>query len=354
MSSKHRSNQRKPVKINLNKSLRVWTAVCCLSGGLVASFATLAQSQTPDTDIAVSSYPSDSPEAWLAKMANAFTSLNYQMSFVLLKPGMNAQPYLWRHGIAPDGTSMEQLNLLNGPGREVLRVGNEVSYFEPNVPPYTLRSTIINGPLPMAFFRDPLQLSGSYEFMLVGRSRVSGRAAQQLRVVSRDKSRFGLNLWLDQETGLPLKMNRVDLQGQLLEQIQVTALDVTAEADDYFSRIELAKLPEVVTFPPSPRSSHQWQIDFMPTGMQLVKWDVHRLPITGDVVEYVMLSDGIVDISIYLQPASASRVTEDVLLRHESDTFLSRRQGDAHVTVIGKLPAQTANAIAASVKLVTP
>ena len=150
---------------------------------------------------------SDSSQAWLAKMSDAIKSLNYTISFVLLKPGVDIQPYLWRHAVNEDGVELEQLNLLNGPGREVVRIGDKVSYFEPNVPPYSLQSSIINGPFPSEFFLRPEKLVSGYEFIMIGRSRIAGRAAQQIRIISKDKSRFGLNVWLDQQTGLLLKMN---------------------------------------------------------------------------------------------------------------------------------------------------
>jgi sigma-E factor negative regulatory protein RseB len=142
-------------------------------------------SETPSN-----SYPPDSAQAWLAKMSNAVKSLNYTISFILLKPGVDSQPYLWRHGVNEDGLEMEQLNLLNGPGREVVRIGDKVSYFEPNVPPYSLQSSIINGPFPSEFFQLPEKLILGYEFILVGRSRIAGRAAQQIRIISKDKSRL--------------------------------------------------------------------------------------------------------------------------------------------------------------------
>ena len=297
-------------------------------------------------------YPSDSAEAWLGKMANAIKNLNYNISFVLLKPGVDSQPYLWRHGVAADGVEMEQLDLLNGPGRTVLRIGDKVSYFEPDFPPYSLRSSMINGPFPSEFFQYPQKLKESYDFVMVGRSRVSGRSAQQIRVVSKDKSRFGLNIWLDQETGLLLKMNMVDLKGEFLEQIQVTGLRVTEEADPFFAKIEQAMLPDVLNMRPKASLKPKWRINYLPVGMRQVKLDVHRLPLSGETVEYIMLSDGLVDVSIYIQEVSAQSPSQNILLRHESDTLLTRRQGSVDVTVVGKLPAKTANSIVTSIERV--
>jgi sigma-E factor negative regulatory protein RseB len=283
-------------------------------------------------------------------MSEAVKSLNYTISFILLKPGVDSQPYLWRHGVNDSGLEMEQLNLLNGPGREVVRIGNKVSYFEPNVPPYSLQSSIINGPFPSEFFQSPERLMLGYEFIMVGRSRISGRAAQQIRIISKDKSRFGLNVWLDQETGLLLKMNLVGQESQLLEQIQVTGLQVTKEPDPFFAKIEPGMLPEVVSFSPSTPLNSPWAINYLPKGMTIVKRDLRRLSGSGEVVEYIMLSDGLVDISVYLQDRGNNKPQDNLVGTVQSDTLLTIEHGELNITIIGKLPANTANAIAKSIQ----
>lgn len=290
--------------------------------------------------------------SWLNKMHQAFSILNFKMSYVVLKPRAQSEPYLWRHAVV-DGVEMEHLSLLNGPGREALRIGTKVSYFEPNVPAYSLRSDVINGPIPAQFFQTMDSLLVGYDAVLVGRSRVSGRAAQQLRIVSRDKSRYGFNLWLDQETGLLLKLDMLDLTGQLVEQIQVTSLVVSPEPDEYFGRIDAARLPDVITPVAIPVRPHDWQATWMPIGMQEAKRDVHRLPGTGEIVNYLLLSDGLVDVSIYIQKGHALN-GEPGWLRHEANTLLTLHNGDVDVTVIGKIPAGTANLIAQSMVLNVP
>jgi sigma-E factor negative regulatory protein RseB len=296
------------------------------------------------------SHSPDDAQAWLAKMSNAVKSLNYTVSFVLLVPGSDSQPYLWRHGVNEDGLEMEQLNLLNGPGREVVRIGKKVSYFEPNVPPYSLYSSIINGPLPSEFLQQPEKVMSGYEFIMVGRSRIAGRASQQIRIISKDKSRFGLNVWLDQETGLLLKMNMLGQNAQLLEQIQVTDLQITKEPAPFFAKIEPEILPEVVSFSPSTEFSSEWTIGYIPKGMVIVKRDFLRLSGSGVVVEYIMLSDGLIDVSIYLQERDNNTPHSNLVGTVQSDTLLTIEHGELNVTVIGRLPATTANAIAKSIE----
>ncbi|BFT29736.1 sigma-E factor regulatory protein RseB [Alteromonas sp. D210916BOD_24] len=284
---------------------------------------------------------------WLEQLSKIISSANFQVTYVQTKVGKETVPYLWRHGVLDDGTEVEQLNLQNGPGRELIRVGDVVSVFEPDVQPYSLRSNHINGPIPSALLYHPQQLLDGYEFVLVGRARVTGRSAQQIRIVSRDNTRFGYQLWLDEKTGMLLKLNMLDLQGGLLEQIQVTAFSINATPSEYFSRINPSSLPQPMAMAASQPRELSWDVGYLPLGMREIKQDTRRLALTGQVVEYKLLSDGLVDVSVYVQPAEDA-VGGDLALRNELSTFLTLTHGKAQVTVVGEIPLQTAKAIATS------
>lgn len=288
-------------------------------------------------------------QAWLEKMAWSLRNLNYQISFVLLYPNGDFEPYTWRHGLV-DGQEMEHLSLLNGPGREIVRVADKVSYFEPNVPPYSLKSEVINGPIPAEFFRQPQSLTQGYDFVMVGTSRVSGRLAQQLRIVSKDKSRYSYNLWLDKQTALILRLDMLNMQGEPLEQIQVTSMEVNDEPDDYFSRIETEKMPQQIAQANQSAQNAGWQFGWLPAGMIEIRRGTHRLALTGQWVDYMMLSDGLIDVSVYLQKLDAGPA-ENGWLQQGSNTLLSLQLGQMEVTVVGKLPPQTASTIAKSLSL---
>ncbi|MBU2979084.1 MucB/RseB C-terminal domain-containing protein [Alteromonas sp. C1M14] len=297
-----------------------------------------------------SSSKPDSVLGWLEKMTNATRTLNFKVAFVVSRLNQETVPYLWRHGVLEDGASLEQLNLQNGPGRELIRVGDVVSIFEPDATPYSLRSKYINGPIPSELLYEPASLTRGYEFVLVGRARVAGRPAQQLRIVSRDNTRFSYQLWLDEATGMFLKLNTLDLQGNILEQIQVTAMDITDAPSAYFSRVNISSLPRPLALPPSTNQPHSWKVEYLPSGMFEVKHDIRRLALTGQVVEYKMFTDGLVDVSVYVQSAKEA-VGSDLVLRHELNTFLTLTDGKAQVTVVGEIPLKTANAIATSLRL---
>lgn len=287
---------------------------------------------------------------WLERLSSTIRNANFEVSFVVTRPGQEVVPYLWRHAVLDDGTEAEQLNLQNGPGQEMIRLGNMVSVFEPDVQPYSIYADAIAGPLPSDLIYDPNSLTKGYQLITTGRTRVSGRAAQQVRIVSRDNSRYNFQLWLDEETGMLLKLNMVDLQGKLLEQVQVTGLTMQSEPAAYFAKINRSALPSAARIYPKSRK-HQWEVQYLPVGMQEVKRETRRLAITGQVVEYKLFSDGLVDVSVYVQPAKDS-LDSDVVLVNSTNTFLSLTNGQVQITVIGKIPPPTANEIAHSIRSV--
>ena len=305
--------------------------------------------QITEPDLALADVPRQnlSGMEWLERLAQINRTSNFEVSFVLTRAGQEMTPYLWRHAVLEDGLEAEQLNLQNGPGQEMIRLGNVVSVFEPDVQPYSIYASAISGPLPSDLLYNPTALTDAYQFITIGRTRVSGRAAQQLRIVSRDNKRYNYQVWLDEETGMLLKLDMVDLQGSLLEQIQVTAVNVSEQPSPYFSRINPQALPGAVAMTPKPRQ-HQWEVKFLPVGMEEIKRETRRLAMTGQVVEYKLFSDGMVDVSVYVQPAQDS-LDSDVVLRHSTNTFLSLTNGQVQITIIGKVPPQTAYEIAHSI-----
>jgi sigma-E factor negative regulatory protein RseB len=127
-------------------------------------------------------------------------------------------------------------------------------------------------------------------------------------------------------------------------------LQVTKEPDPFFAKIEPEMLPEVVSFSPSTPLNSPWSMEYIPKGMSIVKRDLRRLSGSGEVVEYIMLSDGLVDVSVYLQDRVTNKPQDNLVGTVQSDTLLNIEHGELNITIIGKLPAETANAIAKSIQ----
>jgi sigma-E factor negative regulatory protein RseB len=279
----------------------------------------------------------------LTKMSMATNTLNYQSTLIVYRPGHEPIPYLWKHGIK-DGQSVELLSELNGPNARIVRFGDQVSFLNPDMPAHSLQQSHIHGPFAHNLIRNPKLISEAYEVILVGKSRSAGKEAWQLRIVSRDNSRYHYILWMDAQSHLPLKLNTLNVKGELIEQVQATNLQISETLDADFAQLEKSGMPQIMHINPPKAFSLNWAINRLPVGMKKVKRDIHRLAITDDVVEYVLLSDGMVDVSVYLQKASFAQ-PDDVLFTKDAVTFLSRVNDALQVSVIGKIPPATAQRI---------
>ncbi|WDE06367.1 MucB/RseB C-terminal domain-containing protein [Thalassomonas viridans] len=286
--------------------------------------------------------------SWLERLSLALQQRNFSTSFVVVKNNQ-AEPYHWFHGVSSDGVELEILALLNGPRRDKLRKGNIVSYIEPELPPYSVLSSQISGPIPAILSGDIHQLKSHYDFISVGRSRVLGRPAQLVRIVPKDQQTFGHWLWLDQESGLLLKLAIISRKGQLLEQVQFTHLDITESPSESLQQLQATELPKILDIPKSSQDEKfAWRVNWLPAGFERVKANRHRIPVTKQPVEFMLFNDGLVDVSVYVG-ASADKQRAVEYVMDGATVILNQVVSGFEISVVGKIPSSTAKAIADSI-----
>ncbi|MFK0530762.1 sigma-E factor regulatory protein RseB domain-containing protein, partial [Escherichia coli] len=139
--------------------------------------------------------------ALLQQMNLASQSLNYELSFISInKQGVESLRY--RHARL-DNRPLAQLLQMDGPRREVVQRGNEISYFEPGLEPFTLNGDYIVDSLPSLIYTDFKRLSPYYDFISVGRTRIADRLCEVIRVVARDGTRYSYIGGMNTESKLP-------------------------------------------------------------------------------------------------------------------------------------------------------
>ncbi|MFT4652394.1 MAG: sigma-E factor negative regulatory protein RseB [Kangiellaceae bacterium] len=329
------------------------------SGSVDTNIPVLSQNDGQDSDLNTpkntlstdNDFDALSAHAWMRRLANTIKQASFEISFVVTSAQRETMPYIWRHAKLENGDFAEQLSLLNGPGFEQIRINNKLSIFEPGFAPLSIRASTIDGPIPHAFTHRPDLLNAGYEVLLMGRNRVSGRMAQQIRVISRDKSRYQYHLWLDEQTGLLLKLNMYDLQGALLEQIQVTQLSINEDVQQHFVNIQADQMPPVAVTQSTLNQQLPWTLGYMPVGMQTVTENLRRISLTGKAAEYMMVSDGLVDVSIYVMKAT-DVAQEDIAFATDATSIVSISDGRIQVTVVGEIPLETASKMANSIVLI--
>ncbi len=296
----------------------------------------------------------ESAKLWLEKLSQSLRELNFTTSFVVVKNNQ-VEPYHWLHGIGDNQLELEIFARMNGPRRDVLRQGDVVSYIEPEQEPYSVISTDVRSPIPSVFRGDITALEDNYRFISVGRSRILGRVAQLIRIVAKDDYRFSYWLWLDQQSGLLLKMAVLTRQGQLLEQIQFTRIDVTEKLSDNLAQLQLTELPPIGKLNDR---QHQkklpWQVNWLPDGFNMVKSNQHSLNSysrAGEkTVDFMLFTDGLVEVSVYVN-ASKEKFRAPEYANDGATMVYNHVTQGVEVGVVGGVPLVTARKIAESIGL---
>ncbi|EGQ7942682.1 sigma-E factor regulatory protein RseB [Vibrio cholerae] len=288
----------------------------------------------------------ESAEALLYQMNEASQHLNYELSYILVKKN-SIEPLLYRHA-RQDDQQLAHLVYLSGPVREVIRRGDEVSYIEPGVEPFTIESGNMVAPTIPMLNTDVAELSRYYDFVKVGRAREAGAACQVLRVVPKDGLRYSYVVWVDEKSHLPLRADLLDRDGEVLEQYRTISFSVSERLAEIMAGLNKVQLPEVLKLPKGSVQETFWQVTWVPDGFQAMELNRYRMAMTERLVESQMYSDGLFNFSVYVS-ASDNYSLKGQLVRQGRRTLHSVVKGDNEISVVGDIPPATAQRIAQSV-----
>ncbi len=290
----------------------------------------------------------NSSEALLLEMSQASQSRNYELSFISVnKQGIESQRY--RH-IRLNNHTLAQLLQMDGPQREVVQRGDEISYFEPGLEPFTLNGDYIVDSLPSVVYTDFNQLAAYYDFIPVGRTRIADRLCDVLRIVARDGTRYSYIVWIDTETKLPLRVDLLDRDGETLEQFRVISFSVDGEVTAAMSDLEKANLPPVFSIPDTSSANLNWHVSWLPEGFKEVSSSRRPLPAVGIPIESRLFSDGLFSFSVNVNEITGALNNGEQLIRTGRRTINIQIRDKTEVTVVGELPPQTAKRVADGIK----
>ncbi|ENM5787774.1 sigma-E factor regulatory protein RseB [Vibrio metoecus] len=288
----------------------------------------------------------ESAEALLSQMNEASQHLNYELSYILVKKN-SIEPLLYRHA-RQEEQQLAHLVYLSGPVREVIRRGDEVSYIEPGVEPFTIESGSMVAPTIPMINSDVTELSQYYDFVKVGRAREAGTACQVLRIVPKDGLRYSYVLWVDEKSRLPLRADLLDRDGEVLEQYRTISFSVSERLAELMAGLNKVQLPEVLKLPKGSVQETFWQVSWVPEGFKAMELNRYRMAMTDRLVESQMYSDGLFNFSVYVS-ASDNYSLKGQLVRQGRRTLHSLVKGENEISVVGDIPPSTAQRIAQSV-----
>ncbi|SQD79020.1 MucB/RseB C-terminal domain-containing protein [Moritella yayanosii] len=337
------------------KSVGLWILLSALFTPVAWSEVTLGDHRVvnSNTENTVAAPPQLSANALLDNMKTAFKQLNYDLSYVEIERG-RITPMRYSHGMIDD-VSVGHLLSLNGNPREYLRRGDITSFFEAEQPGYSLSSAAIPGLL-FNLMATELTLDDSlYQAIYVGgKSRVTGRLSQVVRVVPNDKYRFGYLIWIDVTTNLPLRIDMIKDSGEVVFQVMAISLYQFPDVTPWLEQLNSVKLPPVLSavqtqaLLPEPTKS-EWKAAWMPDGFKQIVSNKHQIVGIGQTIDYMQFSDGLVDISIYVNTDAKAGSLSQGLGVSGQISLQSKITDDIEIVVVGEVPSMTAKKIADAV-----
>lgn len=279
----------------------------------------------------------------LQQMGKAIRSLNYEIYFInISRQGLESLRY--RHATL-ENQSLAQLLFMDGPRREIIQRGNDISYFDVDLEPFSLTGDHIVDSFPGLVYADFDKLAEFYDFIPVaGRVRIADRLCEGIRIISRDATRYSYVVWIDTVVQLPLRIDLQDRNGERLEQFLTTSLVIDNGILTMMRPLATANLPPQLAAPRTEQASFNWSAEWLPLGMKEVSRTHRTLPSISTPVESRLYSDGLFSFSVNISPSSESRAEQYV--RTGRRTVHTEIRDGNEVTVVGELPPATAKRIA--------
>lgn len=290
----------------------------------------------------------DEAQDWLQRLGQAEQQQSFQGTFVYERNGSFSTHNIWHR--VQDGKVLERLIQLDGSAQEVVRVDGRTQCVSG-----ALVAGLGDSPDSVARALDPQKLKNWYDLAVIGKSRVAGRPAVIISVAPRDQHRYGFELHLDRETGLPLKSLLLNDKGQLLERFQFTRLDTSDVPGDAELRASADCKPVILGSDKASavKAAQTWHSDWLPPGFELTSSSARKDPETKTMVNSLLYDDGLARFSVFLEPLNGATVT-DTRTQLGPTVAVSRRlttpDGEMMVTVVGEIPIGTAERIALSMR----
>jgi sigma-E factor negative regulatory protein RseB len=283
---------------------------------------------------------------WLTGMRQAVSHLNYKGVVAYLKD-KQVESFQLFHSVA-GGIEQERLVSMNSPLREVVRSADKVTCYYPDAKTAFVENKPSKHSLLMELPEDLSRLSRYYQLRLDSQEYVARRLSQSIHIIPRDDFRYARRLWIDVDSKLPLKFELMDDQGQVIEQMVFTSLEV--EESIPVHDLDASTQVDALTWQVGqreilPPSSLNWSMENVPDGFQMISYTRLKRVNAEKPVDHILLSDGVSSVSIYV-----NEIKKDAVKAHPKRigaiNAYSRKIDHYRVTVMGEVPVKTVQTIA--------
>lgn len=271
---------------------------------------------------------------WLNRAAAAAKQQNYSGVYVY-HHGEHVEVLRVFHRSHAKG-EMEKVEVMDGAPRQFLRINNDVYCHLPDGKHVRLERNAPRRFFPALLPAQPARLLDHYEAKLGGSERVAGRACQVVTLEPRDGYRYAFNLWLDRQTGLPLKSRIVNDHGGVVSMFVFSEIQIGKAPDVQLFRNDLAG-KQIQKASLDQRAELAWNVT-PPPGFEQVQEAVRTLPGKPAPVTHLVFSDGLSVLSMFVEPVDPQLQRLQGLSAEGTIGVYAREVDGYTVTTLGEVP----------------
>lgn len=288
---------------------------------------------------------------WLTRINEASRRRAFTGTFVVSTAQAMSSARIWH--VCDGAQQLERVDTLTGPARTTVRRNDEVVTFIPEA-----RTTVLERRETLGLFPALLQTQGQsvkdhYNLKPLGAvERVAGFDAEVHDLTPKDDLRFGYRVWSERKTGLVLKIQTLDGQQRVLEQVAFSELNL----DTPLKVDALAKLMknrpgytvQTITAQQTTPAEQGWRLRKDVPGFQTIGCQIKDVtgPEAGRPPLQWVLSDGLASVSLFIEAFDPKRHVQEGTMASGATHSMARRLGDHWLTLVGEVPARTLNLFA--------
>ena len=296
--------------------------------------------------------PSADPLAWLQRAAQAARAASYEGVYVHSN-GDRTSTLRVTH-VNAGGDEHERIEPLDDASLEIVRRNDETLCRFPDAKTVRLDPRITNRFFPRILSAPAEAIAASYDVSLGKTERVLGFECQWIRLDPRDAARYAQRICSEVGSGLILRAKTLNAQRQVIEQYTFTDLKLgpqVARTDlrSIFRARNRQWINDGQIRDGAVSAESGWSAARVPAGFQKVAELKRTMPGRSQPVAQMIFTDGVASLSVFVEPNPAPARAGEVSSEDGTTTFFMLPVGDQLVSVLGEVPAATAQQVARSV-----
>jgi sigma-E factor negative regulatory protein RseB len=295
--------------------------------------------------------------SWLERIHAATQTLSYSGTFVY-RSGDQSETSRIFHSVGWRGTR-ERLETLDGQAREIVRSGNEVRCYLPDLMTIRVDKQTAHAVFPASLPENLQDIGENYEVSTGPVERIAGYDAQAIVLQPKDKLRYGHKLWADVKTGMLLKSQIFNDKNEPIEQFAFTQISIGGKIDheelkSRFRAKSRAWHIENSSAVAASLAASGWTIKPELPGFKKVA-EMKRTLGGSNEVGHVVYSDGVAALSVFIEPMTNKTSLPPPGLSHQGAINIYSQKIASHlVTVLGETPAESVKKLAEAVEYRKP